>query len=196
MTPGPIIISGPSGSGKSTLIRGVLDRRDLPLRLAVSATTREPRPGEIDGVHYHFWTKERFLEGVERCEFLEYAFVHEQNYYDPSVWYEWTAPATGGVTIDTAGSTFNTVTGVYTGSAVNALTRVATTANNPPSARVKRSFRAVAGQTYRCDRVSIGENTGNLEVAETKMQDLNANDIEAAMKMIEGTARSMGLEVA
>jgi guanylate kinase len=81
MTPGAVIIvSGPSGSGKSTLIRGVLGR-DLRLRLAVSATTRQKRPGEIDGVHYYFWTRERFLEGVARNEFLEYAEVHGKDCY-------------------------------------------------------------------------------------------------------------------
>jgi len=82
MAPGAVIIvSGPSGSGKSTLIRGVLDMRRLPLRLAVSATTRPPRPGEIDGVHYYFWTRERFLEGVARNEFLEHAEVHGKHCY-------------------------------------------------------------------------------------------------------------------
>ena len=47
-----IIVSGPSGSGKSTLIRAALAQAKIPLRLAVSATTRDPRPGEVDGVDY------------------------------------------------------------------------------------------------------------------------------------------------
>lgn len=82
MKPGPvIIISGPSGSGKSTLIRRALDESGLPLRLAVSATTRPPRAGEIDGVDYHFWPRERFLGELERGAFLEHAVVHGQHYY-------------------------------------------------------------------------------------------------------------------
>src|SRR5438270_1164408 len=81
MTPGPLIIlSGPSGSGKSTLIRRLLDGVEWPLRLSVSATTRGPRPGEQDGVHYHFWTRERFESGVAAGAFLEHAEVYG-NYY-------------------------------------------------------------------------------------------------------------------
>ena len=65
MNKGPLIIlSGPSGSGKSTVIDRLLAAGDLPLRLSVSATTRPPRDYERDGVHYHFWTAERFKEAV------------------------------------------------------------------------------------------------------------------------------------
>jgi guanylate kinase len=78
---GPLfILSGPSGSGKSTVLRKLLEDRTLPLRLSVSATTRPPRPGEIEGVHYHFWTLQRFEEELRRGEFLEWARVHG-NYY-------------------------------------------------------------------------------------------------------------------
>jgi guanylate kinase len=71
-----IIVSGPSGCGKSTVVRRLLESTDRPLRVAVSATTREPRPGEIDGTHYHYWTRERFEEALGRGEFLEHAAVH------------------------------------------------------------------------------------------------------------------------
>jgi guanylate kinase len=82
MTPGPlIIVSGPSGSGKSTLIRRLLDDPPYPLRLAVSATTRPPRPGEQDGVHYYFWTREKFQEMLDRGAFLEHATVHGRHWY-------------------------------------------------------------------------------------------------------------------
>ncbi|MFO0846326.1 MAG: guanylate kinase [Gemmataceae bacterium] len=82
MTVGPLIlVSGPSGSGKSTLIRRVLDDPPYPLRLAVSATTRPPRPGEIDGVHYHFWTEERFRRELDAGAFLEHAVVHGLYHY-------------------------------------------------------------------------------------------------------------------
>lgn len=81
MKRGPlIIVSGPSGSGKSTLIRRILQEGRLPLRLAVSATTRSPRPGEVNGVDYTFWTKERFEQELARGAFLEHATVHG-NYY-------------------------------------------------------------------------------------------------------------------
>jgi guanylate kinase len=75
-----IIVSGPSGSGKSTLIRRVLEISDLPLRLSVSATTRPPRQGEIDGRDYHFWTHGQFESAMALGKFLEHALVHEQYY--------------------------------------------------------------------------------------------------------------------
>src|SRR5262245_33069123 len=82
MTPGPlVIVSGPSGSGKSTLIRRVLAEETRPLRLAVSATTQPSRPGERDGVDYHFWTPEQFQEQLNRGAFLEHAQVHGKYLY-------------------------------------------------------------------------------------------------------------------
>jgi len=82
MKRGPlIIVSGPSGSGKSTLIHRVLEARRYPLRLAVSATTRPKRPGELDGVAYHFWTPEQFEEQLKLGAFLEHAVVHRQYHY-------------------------------------------------------------------------------------------------------------------
>ena len=72
---GPLfIISGPSGTGKTTLIARLLEaEKNRPLRLSVSATTRLPRRGEVDGVNYHFWTRERFQAGIEAGNFLEWA---------------------------------------------------------------------------------------------------------------------------
>jgi guanylate kinase len=66
-----VIISGPSGAGKSTVVRRLLEVCGLPLKLSVSATTRAPRPGEIDGQDYHFLTVEEFLRRRENGEFLE-----------------------------------------------------------------------------------------------------------------------------
>src|SRR3978361_557957 len=66
------VIHGPSGGGKGTLIRALRER--LPeLELSVSATTRTPRPGEQDGVHYHFLTRDQFDSGVEADDFVEHA---------------------------------------------------------------------------------------------------------------------------
>ena len=81
MAKGPLIIlSGPSGSGKSTIVAEVLRRSTLPLRLSISATTRAPRPNELSGVHYFFWSKEKFLEEVQKGAFLERAEVHGHCY--------------------------------------------------------------------------------------------------------------------
>jgi guanylate kinase len=66
------VITGPSGVGKGTLIRGLLER--IPaLELSTSATTRKPRPGEQDGVDYHFLTPEEFAQRIEAGDFVEHA---------------------------------------------------------------------------------------------------------------------------
>jgi guanylate kinase len=67
-----IVISGPSGSGKSTVI-DTLCKADETLHLSVSATTRRPRPGEVDGVDYHFLSKSEFEESIQQDRFLEWA---------------------------------------------------------------------------------------------------------------------------
>jgi guanylate kinase len=73
------VITGPSGVGKGTLIRTLLER--VPqLQLAVSATTRSPRPGEEDGVHYHFLTEAEFDKRVLAGEFLEHADYSGRRY--------------------------------------------------------------------------------------------------------------------
>ncbi len=66
-----LVFSGPSGVGKGTLLKRLFDETSFPLTMSVSATTRAPRPGEIDGVHYHFLTREDFLSRRERGDFLE-----------------------------------------------------------------------------------------------------------------------------
>ena len=74
-----IVITGPSGVGKGTLIRGLLER--LPeLELSTSATTRRPRPGERDGLDYHFLTPEEFQDHVAAGEFLEHATYSGNRY--------------------------------------------------------------------------------------------------------------------
>ncbi|MGA8335788.1 MAG: guanylate kinase [Solirubrobacteraceae bacterium] len=73
------MITGPSGVGKGTLIRGLLER--VPeLELSVSATTRAPRPGEEDGVDYHFLTPERFESRVRAGDFVEHASYSGNRY--------------------------------------------------------------------------------------------------------------------
>ena len=66
-----VIVSGPSGAGKSTVVQRLLTYCPVPLRLSVSATTRAPRPGEQDGVHYHFFSPDEFHRRREAGEFLE-----------------------------------------------------------------------------------------------------------------------------
>ena len=66
------VISGPSGVGKGTLV-SMLRQNHPEIKLSVSATTRNPRPGEINGVHYFFLTKEDFKNRIKSGEFLEWA---------------------------------------------------------------------------------------------------------------------------
>jgi guanylate kinase len=73
------VITGPSGVGKGTLIRGLLER--IPeLELSISATTRKPRPGEQDGVDYHFLTPEEFAARVDAGDFVEHATYSGNRY--------------------------------------------------------------------------------------------------------------------
>ena len=74
-----LVISGPSGAGKGTVCRALRQLRPT-LKLSVSATTRAPREGEIDGVHYFFKTQAQFVRMREAGEFLEWAQVYG-NYY-------------------------------------------------------------------------------------------------------------------
>jgi guanylate kinase len=74
-----IVISGPSGVGKDTLIKRLLEL-DRNLRYSVSCTTRNPRPGEIDGVHYTFLDRPSFQKLIDQGAFLEYA-TYDGNLY-------------------------------------------------------------------------------------------------------------------
>ena len=73
------VISGPAGVGKSEIVKTLL-RRHPDVALSVSCTTRAPRPGEVDGVSYHFVTEERFDELVKEDAFYEWAHVHQNRY--------------------------------------------------------------------------------------------------------------------
>lgn len=76
-----IIISAPSGCGKSTIINAIGDRGHVDLKFSVSATNRKPRPGETDGVSYHFLTDEQFREHIAAGDFVEYEEVYPGRFY-------------------------------------------------------------------------------------------------------------------
>ncbi|PTY05291.1 guanylate kinase [Opitutaceae bacterium EW11] len=75
-----LILAGPAGSGKTTLCDRLVRERPEFSRV-ITATTRPPRPGEIDGVHYHFLSPEQFDEKVAAGAFLEWAWVHKKHRY-------------------------------------------------------------------------------------------------------------------
>lgn len=77
-----LVLSSPSGAGKTTITRALV-KRDRTLKLSVSATTRPPRPGEIEGKHYYFVTPERFAAMVQNGELLEHAQVFGHHYGTP-----------------------------------------------------------------------------------------------------------------
>ena len=83
-----LVLSGPSGSGKSTIVQRLVQECRVPLRLSVSATTRAPRPGEIDGEHYYFLTLAEFEAQRQRGEFLECAEVHRTGTWYGTLWSE------------------------------------------------------------------------------------------------------------
>jgi len=75
------ILAAPSGAGKSSLIRALLDKHnDGSMQVSVSCTTRAPRPGEEDGVHYHFLDKAAFEARIQANEFYEWARVFDHYY--------------------------------------------------------------------------------------------------------------------
>lgn len=87
------VLSGPSGVGKDALLDRLLhgEPRALwtaGLRKCVTATTRAPRPGEVDGVDYHFWDETTFRQRVEQGAFLEWAQVFGRHYGTPRAWVE------------------------------------------------------------------------------------------------------------
>ena len=75
-----LVISGPAGVGKGTINLSLISRNS-DIRMSVSATTRAPRPGEIDGVHYFFKSEEEFQKMIESGAFLEYMRVFNTHYY-------------------------------------------------------------------------------------------------------------------
>jgi guanylate kinase len=76
-----VVVSGPSGVGKTTVVEELIKAKSLPLRRAITATTRPKRAGEVDEVSYHFWTRERFEEEVAKERMFEYATVFGTDYY-------------------------------------------------------------------------------------------------------------------
>ena len=77
-----IVLSGPSGSGKGTIIKSLLSGRKDTV-LSISVTTRQPRPGEMDGVHYFFRTRDEFEEMIAADSLLEYAEYNGHYYGTP-----------------------------------------------------------------------------------------------------------------
>lgn len=81
------LVTAPSGAGKSSLVNALL-KLEPSIKLSISHTTREPRPGEENGREYHFITKEDFLQKEKAGEFLESALVHGNHYGTSRIWIE------------------------------------------------------------------------------------------------------------
>lgn len=76
-----IIISAPSGTGKSTIIGRIIDDPALRLEFSISATTRSPREGEVNGVHYHFLSVDEFKDAIANDGLVEYEEVYPGRFY-------------------------------------------------------------------------------------------------------------------
>ncbi|OFZ97080.1 MAG: guanylate kinase [Betaproteobacteria bacterium RBG_19FT_COMBO_58_11] len=81
------IVSAPSGAGKTSLVKALLEA-DSQVKLSVSYTTRAPRPGEVDGVNYHFVSMDDFMAMLNRGDFLESAEVYGNRYGTSQRWIE------------------------------------------------------------------------------------------------------------
>jgi guanylate kinase len=79
------IVSGPAGVGKSTVCRRLLENFNGKLKKIITATTRQPRPGEVDGIDYYFFEEPTFLHHIAEDKFLEYANVYGKCYYGSPV---------------------------------------------------------------------------------------------------------------
>ena len=79
------VLAAPSGAGKTSIVRALLER-EPGMRLSISYTTRPPRPGEADGVDYHFVDEAKFMALKSAGEFLEHAFVHGNWYATSATW--------------------------------------------------------------------------------------------------------------
>ena len=79
------VVAAPSGAGKTSLTRALLEREPA-IRLSVSYTTRAPRPGEVEGIDYHFVTEQQFTALKDAGEFLEHAYVHGNWYATSGSW--------------------------------------------------------------------------------------------------------------
>ena len=80
-----VIVSGPSGAGKSTVLRQLLESCELPMEMSISATTRQPRAGEVDGRDYHFVSREQFESMRRQGAFLECMEVFGRDWYGTPV---------------------------------------------------------------------------------------------------------------
>ncbi len=76
-----VVISAPSGCGKSTIIKAVREMPGMDLQFSVSATNREPRPGEVDGVSYYFLSDDEFRRRLDAGDFVEYCEVYPGRFY-------------------------------------------------------------------------------------------------------------------
>lgn len=76
-----MVLSGPSGSGKTTIVNRLVKESPVRLVKAISATTRPPRPKEVDGVDYHFMSRDEFQQRLENEEFIEHAEVFSSGYF-------------------------------------------------------------------------------------------------------------------
>lgn len=76
-----IIFSAPSGAGKTTIVKWLLEKFNDKIAFSISASTREPREGEVDGKDYYFITKEEFLHRIAKKEFVEFEEVYSGTFY-------------------------------------------------------------------------------------------------------------------
>lgn len=182
------VISGPSGVGKSTVVRKVLEQLEPHVRLSVSATTRAPRPGEVDGVDYHFLSDEEFLERLAAGKFLEAAEVFGRGHWYGTLWAEVSSSLAAGkwviLEIDVQGA--SAVVDRFP-EAITIFIRTQSLAD------LEKRLRSRGTETEEAIERRLAVARGELELADRYRHQVINDDIDAAAKKIVAIFHQEGL---
>ncbi|MCB5943429.1 guanylate kinase [Acidocella sp. KAb 2-4] len=181
-----LVLAAPSGAGKTTLSRLLLEQDD-ELSLSVSVTTRDRRPGEKEGKHYHFITQERFDEMVEQHELLEYARVFGRSYGTPRAPVEAALAAGQDVMFDIDWQGFHQLRGSMGGDVVGVFIK-------PPSLAVLRQRLTKRGDTPEQVEARMAHAEAEISHAGEFDYIVENHDLDVALADLRAILRACRLE--